>query len=207
MSAPAPRCTLESESIPNETLIGLLVLALAGRNIIIQSTDPYGSQKRESIRDGITEGGVLTADHAAIHAAARERLTHVLSCGANMTDSGISARIAGEALGASDLLPSMAPEEFLSCLSQQALERSAVGAGVKVEIRVKDTRAALIAKCKDATWRFPGALFALTPEERAESGDGRVQGPPATSSGSAPRRRTAWQKRCQRAIVWKMSRP
>ena len=160
---------LENESIPNETLIGLLVLALAGRNVTIQTTDAYGLQMRETIRDRITEGGVLTADQAAIHGAARAMLKHVLSCRANMTDSGISARIAGEALGASDLLPSMATEEFLSCLSRQALEHSAAAAGVKVEIRVKDTRAALITKCKDATWRFPGALFALTPEERANA--------------------------------------
>ncbi|MBV8914132.1 MAG: hypothetical protein JOZ05_13970 [Acetobacteraceae bacterium] len=159
---------LDNEKIPNETLIGLLVLALAGRNVTVLSTDPYGFQKRETIRDRITEGGVLTADHPAIHAAARAMLKHVLSCRANMTDSGISARIAGQALGASDLLPSMATEEFLSCLSRQALERSAAAEGVRVEVRVKDTRAALITRCKDGTWRFPGALFALTPEERAE---------------------------------------
>jgi hypothetical protein len=38
---------------------------------------------------------------------------------------------------------------------------------VKVEACVKDTRAGMVAHFKDVTWYFPGALFALTPEERA----------------------------------------
>jgi hypothetical protein len=161
---------LGGEDIRNETLIGLLVLALAAQNVTVQTTDPYGPGIRHALRDRVAPDGVLTADHAVLHAAAREMLKHVLSCRANMTDSGLSSRIAGEALGASDLLPSMATDEFLSCLSRQALERSAAAEGVKVEVRVKDTRAAMVARFKDATWRFPGALFALTPEERARGG-------------------------------------
>src|ERR1700759_1005176 len=50
-------------------------------------------------------------------------LKFVLSCRANMSDSGVSRHIAGETLGAATYLPSMATEEFLSCLSRQALER------------------------------------------------------------------------------------
>ena len=65
----------------------------------------------------------------------------------------------------------MATEEFLSCLSRQALERSAADAGVKVEVRVKDTRAALVKHFTDQTWRFPGAVFTLTEEERADASD------------------------------------
>jgi ParB family chromosome partitioning protein len=160
---------LGNDDIPNETLIGLLVLALAAQNVTVQSTEPYGLSIRQALRERVAPDGVLTADHAVTHGAAREMLKHVLSCRANMTDSGISSRIAGEALGASHLLPSMATDEFLSCLSRQALERSAAAEGVKVEVRVKDTRAAMVARFKDATWRFPGALFALTPEERISS--------------------------------------
>ena len=107
----------------------------------------------------------------------------ILSCRANMTDSGISSRVAGETLGASAHLPTMATEEFLSCLSRQALERSAVAEGVNVEIRVKDTRAALVKRFGEATWHFPGARFRVTEEERANAakrggvwvGGGRTQ--------------------------------
>jgi hypothetical protein len=160
---------LGNECIPSETLIGLLVLALAAQNVTVQSTDPYGLSIRQALRERVAPDGVLTADHGVIHAAACDMLKHVLSCRANMTDSGMSSRIAGEALGASDLLPSMATDEFLSCLSRQALERSAAAEGVKVEVRVNDTRAAMVARFKDATWRFPGALFALTSEERTSN--------------------------------------
>ena len=158
---------LDDESIPNEMLIGLLILALGARNVTVETGRVYGTGDREAIRDRVSEGGALTADHAVLHAAAREMLKIVLSCRANSTDSGISSRIAGEVLGASSLLPTMATDEFLSCLSRQALERGATAAGVKVEARVKDTRAGMVAHFKDVTWHFPGALFALTPEEHA----------------------------------------
>jgi hypothetical protein len=86
-----------------------------------------------------------------------------------MTDSGVSSRIAGETLGAATHLPNMATEAFLSCLSRQALERSATAQGVKVEVRVKDTRTSLIKHCTGKTWHFPGALFPLTEEERIDA--------------------------------------
>jgi len=155
---------LDNADVPNETLIGLLILALGARNVSVHTTSSeYGN--REAICKRISEGGLLSADQTLLHAAARDMLKVVLSCRANMTDSGINSRIAGQTLGASDHLPSMATEEFLSCLSRQALERSAAAEGVRVEPRVKDTRAALIAHCQDCVWRFPGALFTVTPEE------------------------------------------
>ena len=157
---------LNDAAIPLETLVGLLVLALGAKNVTVQSPLDYGRSSREDIRDQISEGGVLTADPALLHNAAREMLKFVLSCRANMTDSGISSRIAGETLGAATHLPTMATDEFLSCLSRQALERSAAEEGVKVEIRVKDTRAALVKHCDGKTWHFPGALFPLSEEER-----------------------------------------
>jgi hypothetical protein len=158
---------LDDETIPTETLVGLLVLALGAKNVSVQSGHMYG--EREAIRDRISEGGVITADPAVPHAAARAMLKLVLSCRANMTDSGLSSRVAGETLGAAMHLPSMATEEFLSCLSRQAFESSATDAGVKLELRVKDTRAALVKHFHDQTWRFPGAAFTLTEEERADA--------------------------------------
>jgi ParB family chromosome partitioning protein len=161
--------TLNDETIPAETLVGLLVLALGGKNVSVQSALDAGRYDREEIRDRISESGVLTADPAVLHAAARDMLKFVLSCRANMTDSGVSSRIAGETLGAATHLPNMATEAFLSCLSRQALERSATAEGVKVEARVKDTRASLVKHCAGKTWHFPGALFPLTEEERVSA--------------------------------------
>jgi hypothetical protein len=40
---------------------------------------------------------------------------------------------------------------------------------MKVEVRVKDTRAAFVKHCAGKTWRFPGAHFPLTDEERANA--------------------------------------
>jgi hypothetical protein len=160
---------LEDETIPLETLVGLLVLAFGGKNVSVQSGLEVGHHAREGVRDRVSEGGVLTADATVMHSAARDMLKIVLSCRANMTDSGVSSRIAGETLGASAHLPSMATEEFLSCLSRQALERSASAEGMKVEVRVKDTRAAFVKHCAGKTWRFPGAHFPLTDEERANA--------------------------------------
>ena len=158
---------LDEGSIPNETLIGLLVLALAGKNVTIQGTESYGYGVRDKLLERVAPDGVLTADHSAIHAAARDMLKHVLSCRENMTNSGASSRIAGAAIGADDLLPTMATEKFLSCLSRQALEREAAEIGVPAGARVKDTRAAVVARFKDGgIWRFPGARFALTEAER-----------------------------------------
>ena len=40
---------------------------------------------------------------------------------------------------------------------------------MKVEVRVKDTRASLVKYCTGNTWHFPGAPFPLTDEERANT--------------------------------------
>ncbi len=165
----ALHAALNDETIPADKLIGLLVLALGGDNVSVQSPLEYGRHDRQEIRDRISEGGVLTADVAVLRAAARDMLQFALSCRANMSDSGVSGRIAGETLGAAAHLPSMATEDFLSCLSRQALERVAAAEGVKVEARVKDTRASLVKHRAGTTWHFPGALFPLTEEERANA--------------------------------------
>jgi ParB family transcriptional regulator, chromosome partitioning protein len=82
-----------------------------------------------------------------------------------MTNSGIVARVAGDAIDAKLFLPNMATEEFLSCLSKAALEKAAVAEGVKIGSRGKDTRANLIERFKDGAYVHPSALFAPTPDE------------------------------------------
>jgi hypothetical protein len=94
-------------------------------------------------------------------------LAAALSCRDNMSNSGLAARIAGEAVGASLYLPTMATEEFLACLSRQALEKAAETQGVPAEIRVRDTRARFIERFSGTRYVYPGALFQLTAEEIA----------------------------------------
>jgi ParB/RepB/Spo0J family partition protein len=161
---------LAQNQIGDTTFIALLVLALAGRNVSVQSGIEEGTSDRETIRDTLIEGGVITTDGARIRAAARDMLTAVLSCRGNMSNSGIGARIAGETISAAAYLPSMATEEFLSCLSRQALEREAAANGVRVEARVKDTRARIIEHLAGATWHYPAALFTPTPDDLADIG-------------------------------------
>ena len=54
-----------------------------------------------------------------------------------MTDSGPVAWIADHSIGASQFLPTMATEEFLSCLSKPGIERAAASEGVRVETRAR----------------------------------------------------------------------
>ena len=74
----------------------------------------------------------------------------------------------------------MATEAFLSCLSRGALEKAAAAEGVRVEARAKDTRARMVDRFKDGVFVYPGALFALTPEEQDAAAQ-RGHGPHATS--------------------------
>ena len=92
-----------------------------------------------------------------------------LSCRDNMTNSGIVARVAGNAIDAKLFLPNMATEEFLSCLSKAAIEKAATTEGVKIGSRGGDTRANLVERFKDGTYVHPSALFAPTPDEVAEA--------------------------------------
>jgi ParB family transcriptional regulator, chromosome partitioning protein len=114
---------------------------------------------------------VLTADRDLLRQAARKMLTGVLSCRENRSQSGVFARIAGEAIGASLRLPNMATTEFLSCLSRGALETVAKAEGVTVAPKVVHTRERMATRFKDGTFVYPGALFRLTPEELAASAE------------------------------------
>jgi ParB family chromosome partitioning protein len=156
---------LRQNEIADTTLVALLVLAFGGRNVSVQSGSNEGKLDREDIAYALAEGGVLTADHNAIRTAAREMLVRVLSCRDNASNSGVIARVAGESVGATALLPSMATEEFLSCLSRQALEREAAAKGVRIEVRLKDTRSRMIEHFAGTTWHYPAAAFALAEEE------------------------------------------
>jgi ParB/RepB/Spo0J family partition protein len=157
---------LADTPVEDDTLLGMLILALGGDNVAIDSGSDLRGEDRQAICRTLTEGGVLTADLDLLRQAARRMLAGVLSCRENRSRSGSFARIAGEAIGASLRLPNMATEEFLSCLSRGALETAAAAEGVRVEVRAKDTRARMITRFKEGSFVYPGALFQLMPEEQ-----------------------------------------
>ena len=156
---------LGRDGLTNETLIGLLVLALAADNVSIRTHQYVPIQ---SIVSMIAEGGKLTSDTALLHSTAIKVLQTVLSCRlAYGEGSGLAARIAGDAIGADADLPHMGTEEFLSCLSRAALEAEASRHRVLPCSRVKDTRAALIEQVRETALVLPAAQFALTEEENS----------------------------------------
>ena len=159
--------------IEDDTLFGMLILAFGGDNVTVDSGSDLRGDDRQAICRTLTEGGVLTADRDLLRQAARKMLIGVLSCRENRSQSGVFARIAGEAIGASLRLPNMATEEFLSCLSRGALETVARAEGVNIAPRAKDTRERMVTRFKDGTFVYPGALFRLTPEEQAASAERR----------------------------------
>jgi len=158
---------LADTPIEGDTLLGLMILAFGGSNVTVDSGGDLHGADRQAICRTLTEGGVLTADRDLLRQAARKMLIGVLSCRENRSQSGAVARIAGEAIGASLLLPNMATEEFLSCLSRGALETVARAESVNVAPRAKDTRERMVKRFKDGTFVYPGALFRLTPGELA----------------------------------------
>ena len=157
--------------IEDDTLMALLVLALAGRNISVQSgasDDVYGFARMERHAVQLVDGeGKLTFDRDTLRVAARAALIDVLSVRENRTKSGIVARLAGDAIGADGFLPTMGTDEFLSCLSRQALERSCKDTPVLPRARVKDTRAALVEHFREQRFVHPSAVFAPTAAEVA----------------------------------------
>jgi len=158
---------LAQSPIEDDTLLGLLILALGSHNVAIDSGSDMPRSERQAICAALTEGGVLTADLNLLQDSARRMLAGVLSCRVNRSQSGTMARIAGETIGASHLLPNMATEEYLSCLSRGALETAAVANGVNVAPRAKDTRARLVTRFVDDVFVYPGARFELTAAELA----------------------------------------
>ena len=140
--------------IEDDTLFGMLILAFGGDNVNVDSGNDLRDRDREAICRTLTEGGVL-------------------SCRENRSQSGLFARIAGEAIRASLRLPNMATDEFLSCLSRGALETVGRAEGVNIAPRAKDTRARIVTHFKRGTFVYPGGLFRWTPEELAASAEQR----------------------------------
>ena len=158
--------------ISDHALIGLLVLALAGQNVSVRSGahgNDVGSGERGSLAAAITEGGVLTADPAALRAAARGMLRQALSCRVGFSSSGRAARIAGIAVDADAWLPTTATEEFLGNLSKAAIERTATATSVLPRPTGKATRAAIVEQLKGRTFLHPLVRFDFTDEERRQA--------------------------------------
>src|SRR5580658_6313468 len=123
---------------------------------------------RRGIAARLVEGGTLTGDSGLLRQAARAMLAEVFSCRENASNSGLFARISGEAVNGDAWLPNMATEDFLSCLSKAGVEKAAGAVSVLPRQRAKDTRAALISAVGDGTFILPSARFALTAEEAAK---------------------------------------
>lgn len=176
---------LREDAASDVVLMAFLVLALGSRNVSVQSGVNDNRSDREAICSALIQGGALTLDEEAVRAAARAMLVQTLSCRDNMSNSGISARIAGDAIGATLRLPSMATDDFLSCLSRQALEREAAANGVRIETRVKDTRAAMVRHFEGATWHYPDAVFALKAQELEGSATASHHVDPSLEDGAS----------------------
>jgi ParB family chromosome partitioning protein len=108
--------------IEDDTLLALLVLAFAGQNVSIASgnADGYARLERHTARL-IDKDGKLAFERETLQQAARAVLIDILSCRQNRSDSGVVARVAGQAIGADNFLPNMGTEDFLSCLSRTAM--------------------------------------------------------------------------------------
>jgi ParB family chromosome partitioning protein len=158
---------LEANPVDDATLIGLLILALNARNVSIQTPGGSSNATRTKLVQSITESGRLTQDVERLRVVARQTLANVLSCLLGHGDSGLPARIAGDAIGADVHIGNMATEDFLSCLSKAGIERVGSSLNVLPRQRVKDTRAAVVAEAAGSTYVHPAALFGLTQAEIA----------------------------------------
>jgi ParB-like chromosome segregation protein Spo0J len=155
---------LTQPDIADQTIIGLLLLALSADNVSIRTN---GTTPTRSLVSKIAEGGKLTSDTALIRGVAVEVLQNTLNCKLKFNGSGLAARIAGDAIGADAELPTMATDDFLSSLSRKALEHLGSGLGVLPRQRVKDTRAAVVEQARETRVVLPAAHFALSQEEAA----------------------------------------
>ncbi|MCR6727936.1 ParB N-terminal domain-containing protein [Agrobacterium fabrum] len=155
--------------IEDDMLMALLVLAFAGLNVRVDSganDTVFGSKrfKRHAARL-IGEDGRLAFDGETLRVAARSMLIDVLSCRRGMSNSGVISRIAGDAIGADNFLPNMGSEDFLLCLSRQAMEAAAKEANVPPRQKVRETRAALVDHFKEERFVHTTALFAPDPQD------------------------------------------
>lgn len=158
--------------IEDDTLLSLLVLALAGLNVSVDSgsSDQVSSLKRFARHAVhlVGEGGTLDYDMDTLRVVARRTLIDALSARENRSNSGIVARIAGNAIGADAFLQNMGTEDFLSCLSRGSLEASCKDTPVLPRQKVRETRAALVKHFAEHSFVHPSALFAPDGEDLAE---------------------------------------
>lgn len=158
--------------IEDDTLTALLVLAFAGLNVRVDSganDHVFGGKRFARHVAHLLDGdGKLSFDRDTLRIAARSVLVDVLSCRRGMSNSGIVSRIAGDAIGADLYLPNMGTEDFLLCLSRQALEASCKDTSVLPRPKVRETRAALIEHFKEGHFVHAAALFAPDPRDLAE---------------------------------------
>lgn len=155
--------------IEDDMLMALMVLAFAGQNVRVDSGADgtfYGGKRFSRHAVGLfDEHGKLAFDHGTLRVAARSVLIDVLSCRRGMSNSGMIARIAGDAIGADEFLPNMGSEDFLLCLSRQALEASCAEASVQPRPKVRETRAALVEHFASEHFVHPSGRFAPPADE------------------------------------------
>lgn len=158
--------------IEDDMLMALMVLAFSGQNVRVDSGADgtfYGGKRFSRHAVGLfDEHGKLAFDQDSLRVAVRSVLIDVLSCRRGMSNSGMVSRIAGEAIGADEFLPNMGSEDFLLCLSRQALEASCVEASVQTRAKVRETRAALVEHFATKHFVHPSARFAPPADELLE---------------------------------------
>ncbi|MCY0150782.1 ParB/RepB/Spo0J family partition protein [Hoeflea sp. G2-23] len=186
---------LQRAPIEDDTLMALLVIAFAGQNVRVDTgsgnTGSFRSQIAPHAATLVDKAGNLAFDKDTLRIAVRSVLIEVLSCRRNMSNSGIVSRIAGAVVGADGFLPNMGTEDFLLCLSRQALEAACADTSVLPRNKVRDTRAALVEHFKEERFVHASALFApeanelagwkarneLTEDEEAGDADGSIDEP------------------------------
>ncbi|NLR97288.1 ParB/RepB/Spo0J family partition protein [Rhizobium sp. P38BS-XIX] len=155
--------------IEDDMLMALLVLAFAGQNVRVDSGADgafYGGKRFSRHAVALfDEHGKLAFDQGTLRVAVRSVLIDVLSCRRGMSNSGLVSRIAGEAIGADRHLPNMGSEEFLLCLSRQALEASCAEVSVQPRPKVRETRAALVEHFANEHFVHASARFAPPADE------------------------------------------
>lgn len=155
--------------IEDDMLMALMVLAFAGQNVRVDSGAGgtfYGGKRFSRHVVGLfDEHGNLSFDQDTLRVAVRSVLVDVLSCRRGMSNSGMVARIAGDAIGADEFLPNMCSEDFLLCLSRQALEASCAEASVQPRQKVRETRAALVEHFATEHFVHPSGRFAPPVDE------------------------------------------
>ena len=180
--------------IEDDMLMALLVLAFAGQNIRVDSgsnDNVFGPKRfKRHVTSLFSEDGKLAFDRETLRVAARSMLIDVLSCRRGMSNSGIVSRIAGDAIGADAFLPNMGSEDFLLCLSRQALEEAAKSANVSPRQKVRETRTALVEHFRQGHFVHVSALFAPDAGEIADlmqhseiSGDHEAEDDLSTDGG------------------------